>query len=70
MFLSLKQVPVSEVVPESEAEGAGGRPREHVRGQGARRQSGENNTVQFLLVTLTVLGNRKSITVSDCHSIR
>merc|ERR1712241_429784 len=34
-----EKVPVSEAVPELEVEDAGGGPRQHVRGQGARRKS-------------------------------
>ena len=43
MLPSFNQVPVSEAVPEPETEGAGGGPRQHVWGQGTRRQSGETN---------------------------
>ena len=42
-LIILIKVPVSEAVPELEAEDAGGGPRQHVRGQGARRKSGTNS---------------------------
>ena len=35
-----------------------------------KRGKGHSFRVQALSVTVTVLGNRKSVTVSDCHSIR